>query len=309
MQNQSSSPSNNTPNPSSEGTPAPARSRKALRTRRGWRRGPVIAAGAVVAVGALVGGGFALQSAVAAQNASIAATAELSAATDVSVEQLGSHAGILEARAVKDAQDTLTGAKDTLTKAKGKTDATELASSVAALDDFRLLAPERVFELADVTAEHAATVKAAVAEADRIAAEKAKAAAAAKAKAAAAAAAAAEAAAQGSGTSSYPSGPANPTGAQAIARDMLAARGWGADQFGCLVSLWDRESGWNVYAQNPSSGAYGIPQALPGSKMSTAGADWQTNAATQIAWGLGYIADRYGSPCGAWSHSESAGWY
>ena len=90
---------------------------------------------------------------------------------------------------------------------------------------------------------------------------------------------------------------------------MLAARGWGADQFGCLVSLWDRESGWNVYAQNPSSGAYGIPQALPGSKMGSAGGDWQTNAATQIAWGLGYIADRYGSPCGAWSHSESAGWY
>ena len=281
-----------------------------MRTRRGWRRGPVIAAGAVVAVGALVGSGFALQSAVAAQNESIAATAELSAATDLRVEQLGSHAGILEARAVKDAQDTLTGAKDTLTKAKGKADSTALASSVAALDDFRLLAPERVFELADATAAHAAKVKAAVAEADRIAAEKAAAAAAAaKAKAAAAAAAAAEAQAQGSGTSSYPSGPANPTGAQAIARDMLAARGWGADQFGCLVSLWDRESGWNVYAQNPSSGAYGIPQALPGSKMSTAGADWQTNAATQIAWGLGYIADRYGSPCGAWSHSESAGWY
>jgi len=280
-----------------------------MRDRRGWRRGPVIAAGAVVAVGALVGSGFALQSAVAAQNESIAATAELSAATDLRVEQLGSHAGILEARAVKDAQDTLTGAKDTLAKAKGKADAAALASSVAALDDFRLLAPERVFELADVTAAHAAKVTAAVAEADRIAAEKAAAAAAAKAKAAAAAAAAAEAADQGSGTSSYPSGPANPTGAQAIARDMLAARGWGADQFGCLVSLWDRESGWNVYAQNPSSGAYGIPQALPGSKMSTAGADWQTNAATQIAWGLGYIADRYGSPCGAWSHSESAGWY
>ena len=297
----------NTPDPSSEGTPTPGR--RAMRDRRGWRRGPVIAAGAVVAVGALVGSGFALQSAVAAQNESIAATAELSAATDLRVEQLGSHAGILEARAVKDAQDTLTGAKDTLAKAKGKADAAALASSVAALDDFRLLAPERVFELADVTAAHAAKVTAAVAKADRIAAEKAAAAAAAKAKAAAAAAAAAEAADQGSGTSSYPSGPANPTGAQAIARDMLAARGWGADQFGCLVSLWDRESGWNVYAQNPSSGAYGIPQALPGSKMSTAGADWQTNAATQIAWGLGYIADRYGSPCGAWSHSESAGWY
>ena len=298
----------NTPESSSEGTPTPALRREAPRTGRGWRRGPVIAAGAVVAVGALVGSGFALQSAVAAQKESIAATAELSAATDLRVEQLGSHAGILEARAVKDAQDTLIGAKDTLTKAQGKADAAALASSVAALDDFRLLAPERVFELADATAAHAATVTAAVAEADRIAAEQA-AAAAAQAKAAAAAAAAAEAAAQGSGTSSYPSGPANPTGAQAIARDMLAARGWGADQFGCLVELWDRESGWNVYAQNPSSGAYGIPQALPGSKMSTAGADWQTNAATQIAWGLGYIGDRYGTPCGAWSHSESAGWY
>ena len=253
----------------------------------------------------------ALSSAVAAQNESIAATAELSAATDLRVEQLGSHAGILEARAVKDAQDTLAGAKDTLTKAKGKADAAALASSVAALDDFRLLAPERVFELADVTAAHVATVKAAVAEADRVAAAKAKAAAEAAAKAAAAAAAAAAEAEQSSGSSSssYPTGPANPTGAQAIARDMLAARGWGADQFGCLVSLWDRESGWNVYAQNPSSGAYGIPQALPGSKMGSAGSDWQTNAATQIAWGLGYIADRYGSPCGAWSHSESAGWY
>jgi hypothetical protein len=311
MQNQPSTSPISTPDPSSEGTPPP--SRRALRSRRGWRRGPVIAAGAVVAVGALVGSGFALQSAVAAQNESIAATAELSAATDLRVEQLGSHAGILEARAVKDAQDTLTGAKDTLTKAKGKADAAALASSVAALDDFRLLAPERVFALADATAAHAAKVTAAVAEADRVAAEKAKAAAAAaaKAKAAAEAAAAAEAeqGSESSGSSSYPTGPANPTGAQAIARDMLAARGWGADQFGCLVSLWDRESGWNVYAQNPSSGAYGIPQALPGSKMGSAGSDWQTNAATQIAWGLGYIADRYGSPCGAWSHSESAGWY
>ena len=307
MQNQSTPSPSNTPDPSSEGTQP--HSRRALRSRRGWRRGPVIAAGAVVAVGAIVGSGFALQSAVAAQNESIAATAELSAATDLRVEQLGSHAGILEARAVKDAQDTLIGAKDTLTKAKGKADAAALASSVAALDDFRLLAPERVFELADVTAAHVATVKAAVAEADRVAAEKAKAAAEAAAKAAAAAAAAEAEQSSGSSSSSYPTGPANPTGAQAIARDMLAARGWGADQFGCLVSLWDRESGWNVYAQNPSSGAYGIPQALPGSKMGSAGSDWQTNAATQIAWGLGYIADRYGSPCGAWSHSESAGWY
>ena len=66
-----------------------------------------------------------------------------------------------------------------------------------------------------------------------------------------------------------------------------------------------RESGWNVYADNPSSSAYGIPQALPGSKMASAGADWATNPVTQIRWGLGYIQDRYGSPCGAWGHSQS----
>ncbi len=90
---------------------------------------------------------------------------------------------------------------------------------------------------------------------------------------------------------------------------MLASRGWGDDQFSCLVSLWNKESGWNYRAYNAGSGAYGIPQALPGSKMSSAGADWETNAATQISWGLGYISGRYGTPCGAWSHSQSTGWY
>ncbi|MFJ6652598.1 lytic transglycosylase domain-containing protein [Microbacterium sp. NPDC091313] len=100
----------------------------------------------------------------------------------------------------------------------------------------------------------------------------------------------------------------SPAGAQATARSMLSARGWGDDQFSCLVSLWNKESGWRVNASNPS-GAYGIPQALPGSKMSSAGADWQTSAATQISWGLGYISGRYGTPCGAWSHSQANGWY
>jgi hypothetical protein len=102
---------------------------------------------------------------------------------------------------------------------------------------------------------------------------------------------------------------ASPSGAQAIARSMAAARGWGGAQFQCLVSLWNKESGWNLHAENASSGAYGIPQSLPGSKMASAGADWQTNAATQISWGLGYIASSYGSPCGAWGHSQSTGWY
>jgi hypothetical protein len=101
----------------------------------------------------------------------------------------------------------------------------------------------------------------------------------------------------------------DPGSAQAIALQMVTARGWGADEFNCLVALWNRESGWNVYAHNASSGAYGIPQALPGDKMASAGADWATNAATQITWGLSYIEGRYGTPCGAWAASESQGWY
>jgi len=119
----------------------------------------------------------------------------------------------------------------------------------------------------------------------------------------------------GGGGSSAPiptgggSGDNSPAGAQAAARDMLASRGWGDDQMSCLVSLWNKESGWNYKAYNSGSGAYGIPQALPGSKMSSAGADWQTNAATQVSWGLGYISGRYGTPCGAWGHSQSTGWY
>jgi hypothetical protein len=95
---------------------------------------------------------------------------------------------------------------------------------------------------------------------------------------------------------------------QRIAELMLVRYGW-AGQFSCLSALWAQESSWNVHAQNPSSGAYGIPQALPGSKMASAGADWQADAAIQISWGLGYIRASYGSPCAAWDHEEAAGWY
>jgi hypothetical protein len=103
--------------------------------------------------------------------------------------------------------------------------------------------------------------------------------------------------------------PPTPSGsAQQIALGMLGSYGWPSGQFSCLVSLWNRESGWNVTASN-SSGAYGIPQALPADKMASAGPDWQTDAATQIRWGLGYIKSLYGSPCGAWSHEEADGWY
>ncbi len=101
----------------------------------------------------------------------------------------------------------------------------------------------------------------------------------------------------------------DPGTAQAIAYDMVLARGWGDGEFACLVALWNKESGWRVNAYNASSGAYGIPQSLPGNKMASAGADWETNPATQITWGLGYIGGRYGSPCGAWDHSQRTGWY
>ncbi|WP_309127951.1 phospholipase [Microbacterium sp.] len=99
-------------------------------------------------------------------------------------------------------------------------------------------------------------------------------------------------------------------GAKATARDLASSRyGWGEGEFSCLSSLWQKESGWNYQAYNASSGATGIPQALPGSKMATAGADWRTNAATQIAWGLDYIQRAYGSPCSAWGHSQAVNWY
>ena len=151
-------------------------------------------------------------------------------------------------------------------------------------------------------ARKAAAAKAAAAEAAvRAAAARAAAQAAAARQAAAKAAAKQQAAQQAAST---PSG-----SPQRIAEQMLSQFGWSGGQFSCLQPLWAHESGWNPYAQNPSSGAYGIPQALPGSKMSSAGGDWQSNPATQIRWGLSYIQGNYGSPCGAWSHEQADGWY
>ena len=96
---------------------------------------------------------------------------------------------------------------------------------------------------------------------------------------------------------------------QRIAQSMLASFGWSSSQFSCLDPLWAHESGWSVTAYNAGSGAYGIPQALPGSRMASAGPNWQTSAATQIRWGLEYIKGTYGSPCGAWDHEQATGWY
>ena len=190
-------------------------------------------------------------------------------------------------------------------------------------------APQYGFPQRQTTYESAAA-KAAVAKA---AAQKAAAAKAAAAKAAAAKAAAAKAAAQQAAaqqqaaqqqaaqqqaaqqqaaqqtTAQQPAASAPSGSPQQIAEQMLSQFGWSSSQFSCLQPLWALESGWNIYASNPSSGAYGIPQALPGSKMASAGPDWQGDAATQIRWGLTYIQGTYGSPCAAWSHEEADGWY
>ncbi len=182
--------------------------------------------------------------------------------------------------------------------------------SVSAATRAQVLAQEARARAAQEAARSAARERVAVAK--RVAAEKARQDAARKvaARAAAQRAAAARAAAARAAKVRHSAPRASvPSGSpRSIARALLAARGW-SGQFGCLDSLFNRESGWNPHAMNPSSGAYGIPQALPGGKMASAGSDWRTNPATQIRWGLSYIASTYGTPCGAWAHSQSHGWY
>jgi hypothetical protein len=190
--------------------------------------------------------------------------------------------------------------------------------AVAGSPAHQLKAVEARQAAAQVAAAQQATAARARAAATARAAAKAAAARAAAVKAQAAqaqAAQAAQAAAARQAPSSAAATPAAPPATQPqgspqqIAQGMLGSYGWSSSQFSCLQPLWNAESGWNVAAANPSSGAYGIPQALPGSKMASAGADWQTNPATQIRWGLGYIQSVYGSPCSAWSHEQAYGWY
>lgn len=116
-------------------------------------------------------------------------------------------------------------------------------------------------------------------------------------------------AASSGGSAPAGNGPVMTGSNREIGQQLAAARGWTGDQWQCLDSLFQKESGWNHLASNSSSGAYGIPQSLPGSKMASVGADWRTNPATQITWGLNYIEGRYGTPCGAWNHSVARNWY
>ena len=127
-------------------------------------------------------------------------------------------------------------------------------------------------------------------------------------KTASGAASAGDATGSTAGASVPPVAPPDPGTAQSIAYGLLASFGFSTSQFGCLQDLWQRESGWSYDAENPS-GAYGIPQSLPGSKMASAGADWETDPRTQIIWGLGYIKDVYGSPCAAWDFELANNYY
>ncbi|MBF4992809.1 hypothetical protein ITX31_01615 [Arthrobacter gandavensis] len=148
------------------------------------------------------------------------------------------------------------------------------------------------------------------AQAQAAAAREAEAAAAAAEKAAAEKAAAEQAAAEEAARIAAASVPVDdPAGAKAYAASVLSSHGWDASQMTCLDTLWNKESEWLTSATNASSGAYGIPQALPGTKLATAGGDWQTNYRTQVNWGLTYIESRYGTPCSALNFHYANNWY
>lgn len=241
----------------------------------------MIGIGAVVVVGAVVGSGFVANN-VQEQRARISATAAMADARDVDHAQLGAYAGIAEAKAHAKAEETIAAATATLDDVNGKVDDSELAASVASLGQYKELPVGEIVDRAERAEADAAQARSNADAYDHEQAERA-----AEARAAANTVA----------------------GARSTARSLAASDyGWGEGEFQCLDNLWQKESGWSYTAYNPS-GATGIPQALPGSKMASAGSDWATNATTQVAWGLGYIAEVYGNPCSAWGHSQALNWY
>lgn len=243
--------------------------------------GRIVSGAAAVLVSASL-----LAPAVAQQQESERQTRELSDATGMRHEQLGVYGAIVRDRLEKEAQATLTGAQATVAANQAKADPSAANTAIAGLSGFTALGDDKLRDSIDATKAASDALAAAGAAADQKAAE------------AAAAAAAALAAAN------------TPAGAKTVAANLASSQyGWGAEQFQCLDKLWTRESGWNYQASNSGSGATGIPQALPGSKMASFGTDWETNATTQIKWGLDYIARGYGTPCAAWGHSESVNWY
>ena len=261
-----------------------------------------IIAGSMLAItGLAIGAGFAGQSASATQ-ARISATTELSESTGLHREQLTAYSAVAEAHVDNSASITLNEANQVIAATQNKVDASSLVAVASSLAGYEILPLDEITSLTAQTKAETAAVTAASIEADRVAAEVA---------AAAAAEAAAQAAAAEAARSQSLAAGNTPAAARATAQAMAASQyGWGADQFSCLNQLWQKESEWKYDAVNSNGGATGIPQALPGNKMATAGSDWATNATTQIAWGLGYIkASSYGTPCAAWAHSQANNWY
>ena len=285
-------PTSDSPQTSATST-TPAGPRAARRLRRPSRRLTVLAGGLVLA-GALTGTGFTVQSAVAEQQQQAQQQREDRAAAKaaaISETHLAASVALYDADTALDA-------------AANKVDASALSATTSSLAGYISMPLDEVTELTAQAEVQAEQVQAAAVEADRVAAEAAQAAAEAQAAAQAQAAAEAQAAADAIAAGN------TVDGAKATAARLAAERyGWGDSQFSCLAQLWQKESEWKYTAYNDNGGATGIPQALPGSKMASAGSDWATNASTQIAWGLEYINASYGSPCSAWSHSQAMNWY
>lgn len=253
------------------------------------KRAVLVTAAAVVAVGAVV-------TPVVVQNAYAEPAAKAAAAPAEVVKGSPIAPLSVQHKAAQASFNALAVAQITEQQVQGRADLTELNTAIA--------------DLKNNYSSDSATLHRLTDAADKAVDDANKAALAHDAAVAAAARAAAEAAAQAQAAAAALAAANTPSGAQATAQSMMSSKyGWGSDQFQCLVSLWNRESGWNYQSYNSSSGATGIPQALPGSKMASAGSDWATNAATQISWGLSYIAGSYGTPCAAEAHSESSGWY
>lgn len=288
----------------------------ARRTRRTRRRlfAPAVAAGA--ALGILVTTGLTMASPTLAAAAPLAASAIASAASPEATAdsfrdiRVDAQSALLTARVTLTEAEAVTadiddsgldiGLPDTAVDTAGLERATESLSKLDVVPV--LLVPGLTADASGVTE----TVRARVTELrEHLDAAKAK-----KAAEEAAAAAAAEAQRQAEAAAAALAAANTPDGARATARQMAASQyGWGDREFSCLESLWSKESGWNYQAYNAGSGATGIPQSLPGDKMASFGADWQTNASTQIAWGLDYISRAYGTPCSAWGHSQATNWY
>lgn len=295
-----------TPEPRSTTAPNPVTTtrRQALdtpsrRVRRALRSRSALVAGGVAAV-ALVGGLAtvgtqpALGEAIGIPSASATGTPALHGA-DLDRAQ---------------AAATIATARTVLADANDKTDTRALERQVDALSDYRGMSGSAITTHIASTVDATTQVADASASQDKADAD-AQAEAAAKAKAAAEAKAAADRAAAEAAAAAERQAAANTVaGAKATASSMASSQyGWGSAQFQCLDNLWTKESGWNYRAVNPNGGATGIPQALPGSKMGTVAADWQTNATTQITWGLRYISAAYGTPCAAWAHSQANNFY